>query len=234
MRILVTRPREDSHQLMAELDRLGHEAIPAPLLEIHLLAGDDLDLAGVQAVLLTSANGARAFAGRSEERDLPALCVGNATAREALALGFETVKSAAGDVQALAQLVAETLQPDDGVLLHPAGSRVAGDLAGLVEAQGFTYRREILYDAIKAETLPDMAVSALQGGNVDGVVFFSPRTGAAFAHLVDKAELCEHLRSAIAFCLSPAVADEIDALPWRAVHVAEKPDQASLLALLKA
>ena len=231
MRILVTRPAEDCKPLIAALAQLGHEGVVAPLLDIRLIDGDELDLAGVQGLLFTSANGARAFAGRSAERDLPALCVGDATAREALALGFENVKSASGDVEALARLAVQVLDPAAGALLHPAGSNIAGDLGAMVQAAGFTYRREVLYQAIKAETLPSDALSALSTGDVDGVVLYSPRTGAAFARLVDKAGAGAHLKAVSAYCLSGAVADQIKGLAWRKIYVATHPDQASLLAL---
>ena len=233
MRLLVTRPEVDSGVLIQLLKRQGHDALSAPLLDIRIFAGDELDVDGVQAILLTSANGARAFAARSAERWLPALCVGDATAREAFALGFDTVKSASGDVDALADLVKAELKPEDGALLHPAGTKVAGDLAAMVEAAGFAYRREVLYEAIKADDLPDAAQDAIRAGSLDGVLLYSPRTGAAFARLVDKAGLGAHLKSITAFCLSQAVAETVDGLDWAQVVTAERPDQASLLALLE-
>jgi len=232
MRVLVTRPAEDAKSLLAALKSQGHVGVLAPLLDIRILAGVDLDMAGVQALVLTSANGARAFAARSAVRDVPALCVGDATAREALALGFETVKSAAGDVEALAALVIKTLDPKQGALLHPASTKVAGDLAGLLEAEGFVYRREVLYEAVKADVLPESVRTDLLAGTLDGVLLFSPRTGAAFAALIDKAGLAAHLKGVSAFCLSDPVAQNVSALKWKDVWVAPKPDQASLLAML--
>lgn len=232
MRVLVTRPEEDAKSVLTALKDLGHVGVLAPLLDIRILTGAELDMAGVQALVLTSANGARAFAARCPVRDVPALCVGDATAREALALGFETVKSAAGDVDALAALVVKTLDPRQGPLLHPASTKVAGDLSGLLGRAGFGYRREVLYEAVKADVLPETVRTDLTNGTLDGVVLFSPRTGAAFADLVDKAGLAEHLKSTVAFCLSAAVAEKVRGLPWREVRVAKQPDQASLLALL--
>lgn len=232
MRVLVTRPAEDAKPLLAALKSQGHEGVLAPLLDIRIIGGDELDMTDVQALVLTSANGARAFAARSGVRDVLALCVGDATAFEALALGFETVKSAAGDVEALAALVIKTLDPKNGPVLHPASTKVAGDLAGLLQAQGFVYRREVLYEAVKAETLPKSACDELRAGTLDGVMLFSPRTGAAFADLVDKAGLAAHLKGITAYCLSDPVAQKIGALVWKDVRVAARPDQASLLALL--
>src|SRR5881392_3206481 len=67
-RALVTRPRAEAAALAEALDRRGIEAIIEPLLDIHYRDEPAPDLAGVQAVLCTSANGVRALARRSGER----------------------------------------------------------------------------------------------------------------------------------------------------------------------
>ena len=103
-RLLVTRPAEDAGPLVAALKEIGAEATVEPLLAIVFHPGPPLDLQGVQALLVTSANGARAFARRNAERALRVLTVGEASARESRALGFATVESASGDVAALARL----------------------------------------------------------------------------------------------------------------------------------
>lgn len=232
MRILVTRPSEDATRLAARLAAMGVEAIAAPLLDIRNIAGPALDLSGVQAILFTSANGVRAFIQRSEARTIPALCVGDATAREAKAAGFENIKSATGDVAALADLAKVECVPEGGALLHPAGSKVAGDLAGRLQAVGFSYRREVMYEAVKTDVLPIEAHQALTAGKVDGVLLYSPRTGAAFAQLVRGAGLEGALGNITAYCLSDAVEDKIKDLEWASIKVAKTPDQETLLALI--
>lgn len=232
MRVMLTRPEADAKSLADALAAKGMEVVSAPLLHIHVHDGDALDLAGVQAVLLTSANGVRAFCARSANRDLPALCVGDATAREARASGFAIVESAAGDVTALADLVRQTRQPDEGALLHAAGTRVAGDLKGLVEAAGFTYRRAVLYAAKTETTLPAPAREALASGSIDWVLLFSPRTAQQFAALVADAGLVEALGKVRCAGLSAAVAEKVSALPWAGVCIAQEPTQDALLACL--
>ncbi|MEE8274408.1 MAG: uroporphyrinogen-III synthase, partial [Alphaproteobacteria bacterium] len=98
MRVLITRPREDAEALAEALAVRGVEALVEPLLEIVPLNPGDFDLAGVQAALLTSANGARALAAATGSRDVPVLAVGEATAAAARAAGFAEVAVAGGDV----------------------------------------------------------------------------------------------------------------------------------------
>ena len=98
LRLLVTRPVEDAGPLVAVLNGLGMAATAEPLLDIVFHPGAALDLAGVQAILMTSANGVRAFAARTPERTLPVLAVGDASAGAARALGFTSVAGAAGEI----------------------------------------------------------------------------------------------------------------------------------------
>src|SRR6266478_91268 len=93
MRALVTRPREEAETLAAALASRGVEAIIQPLLEVYYRQAAPA-LAGVQAILCTSANGVRALARSSDERGLPLFAVGDATASRARAEGFTAVWSA--------------------------------------------------------------------------------------------------------------------------------------------
>ena len=61
-RLLLTRPREDSLALAEVLARHGVDALIEPMMTIRIDEGARLDLSGAQAILLTSANGARALA----------------------------------------------------------------------------------------------------------------------------------------------------------------------------
>ena len=105
MRALVTRPRTEAIALAEALALRGVTALLEPLLDIHYRDLDPSpDLAGVQALLCTSANGVRAFARLSPERTLRLLAVGDATAARARAAGFGEVHSTGGAVDDLRHL----------------------------------------------------------------------------------------------------------------------------------
>ncbi len=234
MRVLITRPREDARALAEALAGRGVEAIVEPLLEIAPLPADDLDLDGAQAILLTSANGARALAAATPRRDLAVLAVGQATAAAARTAGFRDAAAAGGDVAALAALAGERCDPAAGPLIHVSGSVVAGDLGGRLAARGFTVRRVALYEARPAAALSRAAATALSQGALDAVLLFSPRTAKAFVTLAQQAGLAAALGRVRALCLSAAVAEAARAVEWRDVCVADRPDQAALLALVAA
>ena len=232
LRALVTRPRAEAETLAAALAERGIEAIIEPLLEIHYRSEPALDLAGVQAILCTSANGVRALARLTGERALPLFAVGEASAARARDEGFARVESAGGSLADLAALARDRLRPDAGRLLHVAGSAVAGDLAGALRATGFAVDRAVLYEARPAAGLSGACVRALSAGIVDFALFFSPRTALIFARLAVRAGIAEVLDPVAAISISAAADSALGKLRLRERHIAERPDQPSLLTAL--
>ena len=231
-RALVTRPRAEAAELATALADRAIEAIVEPLLDIHYRNDTPPDLAEVQAILCTSANGVRALAGLSPERDGPLFAVGDATAARARAEGFARVESAGGNVDDLARLVRERLRPADGRLLHVAGSNVAGDLVGMLRASGFDVERTVLYEARPVAALSAPTMRPLSAGIIDFALFFSPRTAAIFGRLADQAGVTSALRSVTAVSISAAADNALGNIAFRERRIADAPTQAALLLAL--
>lgn len=232
MRLLVTRIAAEAARLTRDLAAAGHDCSIAPMIEIVPRAGVVLDLAGVQALLVTSGSGVAALAAATTARDLPLLAVGDSTARKARAAGFADVTSADGDVLALTELAARRLDPAAGRLIHAAGASLAGDLAGLLTARGFAVDRITLYDSQAAQALADDIREGLIAGAFDGILFFSPRTAATFVTLALACRPRPDFSGRTAYCLSAAVAEALAPLGFGRVLVAAHPTEADLVALL--
>jgi len=231
-RALVTRPRAEAVALAEALAMRGIEAIIEPLLDIHYRDEPAPDLAGVQAVLCTSANGVRALARLSGDRGIALFAVGEATAARSRDEGFAQVESAGGNVEDLARLAGRRLRPDAGRLLHLAGSDIAGDLAGMLREKGFAVDRVVLYEARPVPGLSASTVAALQSGLVDFALFFSPRTAAVFTRLAEQAGVGAAIRGVTAVSISVAADRGLGDLAFRGRLVADTSDQNALLAVL--
>ena len=228
MRVLITRPEREATALATALSQRGHVAVIAPLFRLDILhpPGDfAAALAACQAVLLTSANGARALAEASVQRSKPVFAVGDTTAATAEGLGFTAVTSAAGDSADLAELVAQRLDAKAGPLIHVSGVDVAGEIT----PEGFEVRRFALYEAREADALPDSARAALQARALDAATFFSPRASALFARLVTAAGLADACRIVSAIAISPAAAQPLAALPFKTTVAAARPTRQAVL-----
>ncbi len=231
MRLLVTRPEEGGERSAAMLRARGHEVLLAPLLRIEAIADADLGASPWSAILLSSANAARAIASHpriGELTALPVLAVGQRTAEAARAAGFTDVQSADGDAQELTRAATARFAGHRAPLLYLAGEERARDLAG--DLVGFVVRTVVTYRAVKAVSLPSAAQTALAAGRLDGVLHFSLRTAEAYVTGARAAGLLDKALAPIHYCLSPRVAGPLAGAAN--VRIAVRPDEAALLDLV--
>lgn len=229
MRVLITRPVALAQALARRLEACGHDVVIEPLLTIEPLPVA-LELGGVQAIAVTSANAAPAL---GAARHLPVFAVGDASAAAARAAGCLRVESAEGDAASLARLIVASCRLGGGAILHLCGTEVREGLAGALRDAGFHVLRQTVYRARPAQALSAPTRAALRAG-IDAVLLFSPRTTLIFAELVMRHGLERCLGAADACCLSAAVAQSCRELAWRCVRIAARPDQDALVDLLEA
>ncbi len=179
--VWITRAEPGAAATAARVARLGLEPIVAPLLSFRPLLAD-IELRPGEALAFTSLNGAARTAALTDRRDAPVFAVGDATAEAARAAGFRDVRSAGGDVDALAALIVRA-GPEGGVL-HPAARETAGDLVGRLRAAGVAARKVPVYETEAAAALPEAISAALAEGRLKAILMHSPkaaRTAAAMA-----------------------------------------------------
>jgi uroporphyrinogen-III synthase len=233
MRLLITRPEPDNERTAAALRARGHEVLLAPLLRIAAVSDAELGAGPWAAVLLTSANGARAISAhprRSELTKLPVLAVGRSSAEAARAIGFTDIVSSDGDGRDLARLAAVRLAGSRLPVLYLAGEERARDLASDLAAHGLSVQTVVVYRAERAAAFPPPVRAAIEQGRVDGVLHFSRRT--AETYVACAAALHERALVPIHFCLSEGVAEPLKRAGAKQIRIAPHPDEASLLALV--
>jgi uroporphyrinogen-III synthase len=228
MQILLTRPLEDSRALAETLEAEGIEPLIWPLTRIvPTVTALKLPIA-TDALLFTSANGVRALAALVERRDLPALCVGEATARAARKAGFRDCFSAGGDARALADLARRSGIRD---FFHPRGADAAGDLKGWLAETGQQVAEAIVYEAGETGPPPAPIAAALARGEVGLVTVWSRRGATILArHL---ANLGAGLEDTGLLAISPAAAEPLAASGFGRVVVVQTPNLAAMLAEIR-
>lgn len=234
VRVLITRAIEDGLALQAELLGRDISAVLAPMISIEFFNPVEEPDEPAQAYLVTSRNGAEALARYTGSRTTPVLAVGAATAERLAYLGFKTVESAEGDASDLAALARSRLHPASGPLLFLSAEIVAGDIEGALSADGFDLRRIIAYRSVPERLLARDVEVQMRAGEIQGVLFFSPRAARTFISIVEQAGLASFCDEMTAYCISDAVADAVNTMPWAAVRIAAKPNKGDLLALLAA
>ena len=222
--VWITRAQPGAEVTAARVRALGCEPVVAPLLAVRQLPGAVLDLSDVGVLAFTSANGARAFAGRSGERDLPVFAVGEGTAAAARAAGFSRVESAHGDVAALATMIAARRLA--GVVLHPGAVELADDLAGRLTKAGIKARTIAVYETIAQGPCAEL-LDRLE--TLDAALVHSPKAARALA-----VQLAQTPAPGLQIlCLSSQIAQGVVGAAHGGVAIATFPTETALLSLLQ-
>lgn len=174
-KILLTRPAPDGPDMAPDLARdTGLPVIVSPLFRIEQEPALP-DMAGVEAVIFTSRNAVRAYADMGGP-DLPAICVGEATARAAQDAGL-TARVLGGNADRLvAALIAE--KPAQK-MLHLRGEQSHGQVAQRLTDAGLQVDEAVIYRQVP-QPLTDEATKALAGPDPLIVPLFSPAAARAF------------------------------------------------------
>ena len=185
----------------------------------------------LHAILVTSGNAIPSLP--ASHHQVPLFAVGAATAARARTAGFAQVNSADGDANALAELVARSCDHHAGSLLLASGRGQGKGLAADLRARGFRVIRRVVYVAAPAASLPDVARHAFASGELTAALFFSAETARQCVRLLRAARLHEAVRPVDALAIGQAAAVALQALPWRRICVAARPNQDAMLALLR-
>lgn len=219
-RVWVTRAEPGAARTADRLTALGFTPLVVPLLTLAPLPGA-LDAApepdAVAALALTSPNGVEAFAPLiSRFSNHPVFAVGDATAEAARAAGFADVRSASGDIHALARLIAAEAPP--GPLLAPGAREPAGDLPALLPDR--PVQRLPVYAAFETH--------AAAPETFDVVMLHSPRAARALATDLSR----EAASGRVAICISEAAATPLRPFDFAEIRIAVAPDEPAMLSAL--
>jgi uroporphyrinogen-III synthase len=230
MRLLITRPEPDATRTAQTLRARGHEVLVAPVLVTQAV---EAEIRGPHAaVLMTSANAARAASRFGDLHPLPVFAVGDRTAEAARARGFSNVESAGGALPELVEVIAKRFAGQPVTLLYLAGEDRSGDLAGDLAAHGITVDTAVIYRAVAAEKLSPELAQALSAAELDGALHYSPRSVATLLRLAAEAGVLNALLNLAHYCLSEAVAAPLREAGAGRIAVAPRPDEAALLGLI--
>lgn len=216
-RLLALRPEPG---LAATLERAGAMGLAITghaLSEIRAVAWDCPDPAGIDGLLIGSAN-AILHGGPhlAKLRDKPVYAVGEATAAAARAAGFAIAMTGSGGLQGVLDAIAAPCH-----LLRIAGE----EHVPLTPPPGVTFAEVIAYRSV---ALPLDPAAALLGSGKALVLLHSAATARHFAAECDRLGLA---RAAIALAaLGPRIAAAAGE-GWGAVHTAATPDEGALLQL---
>ena len=121
MHILLTRPLENSHDLILRFKSLGHKVSHVPLISIEKVNYEKLDFSFFKGIIFTSANAIKNLDVKNIDKNIDCFCVGNVTEAVAKGVGFQNIYSASGNVNNLKEIILQNFDSSKGKLLYVSG-----------------------------------------------------------------------------------------------------------------
>ncbi len=231
--IVILRPKEDSEILIKAVEELGYDALVEPILSVEYLDTELPVLDDDTALIFTSAHGVQAFARLSGSRDNPVYTVGRSTAEVAKHLGFSEIRTVAGTVDDLVELVVQAGKTVLKSVFYARGEDISKDLKLILAQKDIQIDEMIVYRANFAQNLSIDLLKRLDNREIKAVMLFSSRGGQNFVELVQQYDRAVRLKTTKALCISEAVVQSVSVLPFQQALIAETPDRVGMLKLLQ-
>lgn len=233
-RILITRPREDSEALAAQLEAKGFKGFVEPMLEINPLMAPMPDFDEYGGFIFTSVNAVRMIP-EAAFRKIPlispvyALAPHTSVALSDYGMDLRSVEGTGQDLEREIQADFKAHKVDPAKpLLHFCGT----DIARPIEIDGLMIEQFPVYEAVKTKAFSAECLKLIEKDAFEAVLFFSTRTAETFVELAQKHGCEDAFSKTKALCLGDSMVKSVRALDWQDVQIAAKPDRESLFELL--
>jgi uroporphyrinogen-III synthase len=231
--IVITRPKEDSLQLIESLRRSGNLVTHLPVIKIEKLKTDKINLENYKAVIFTSSNAIRFMNVEKYNLKIKCFCVGNTTELKAKQAGFINTYSSEGTVDSLTELVIRTLDPKSGKLLYLSSEFISKDLDNDLSRAGFSVDRISNYTSLPIENIDSPILDLLQKNPPDAFFIYSSKSAKNLFNLINKYSLLNVVTHSYLMCISEKVLLVLKQIKWKKVFIFTPGEEEFLLNKIK-
>ena len=229
MHVLLTRPLEDSIDLMKRFKDKGFTVSHLPLIKINKLDYPKLNSSEYKIIIFTSSNAIRNLNTKDFDKKSLCFCVGDATEKTAKQKGFHNTFSAGGNVRNLRELILQNLEKKTEKILYVSGELVSYDLDKDLIKEGLNVQRLISYSVSHIESLSSDFLSELKKKIPDIIYIFSQNSAVSFLNLIKKYELDEYWMKTNLMCIGEKTSSVLNELKWKKIFLFNPGEEEFLL-----
>ncbi len=229
MHILLTRPLDDSKELILKFSSLNHKVSYLPLLQIKKKEIPEIDLNQFKAIIFTSANAIKNLDISKIDKNIFCFCVGIATERKAKELGFQNIYCADGNVNNLKELILQNFDPKIGSMLYLSGEIVSYNLDQDLISENYVIKRIINYTAIPNENLSDDFLKDIKSSVPEIIFIYSENSAKAFYSLIKKYNLDNIWMETNLMCMGEKASSVLNNIKWKKIFLFNPGEEEFLL-----
>ena len=229
MHVLLTRPLEDSMDLIKRFKDKDITVSHLPLIKINKLDYPKLKSSEYNVIVFTSSNAIRNLDTKDFNKNTPCFCVGDATEKTAKQKGFHNTFSAGGNVRNLRELILQNLEKKTEKILYISGEVVSYDLDKELIKEGLNVQRLISYSVSHTEDLSSDFLSEFKKKIPDIVYIYSHNSAVSFLNLIKKYDLDEYWMKTNLMCIGEKTSSVLNELKWKKIFLFNPGEEEYLL-----
>ena len=233
MHIVITRPKEDSVNLINKLSKLGNIITHLPVIEIEKLETKKIDLERYEAVIFTSSNAIRYMNIEKFNLKIKCFCVGNVTEFTAKQAGFINTYSSEGTVDCLIELIIRTLDNKSGKLLYLSSEFISKDLDEDLIKAGFSVERISNYTSLPIQQINEKTLNFIKENPPDVFLIYSTMSAKNLFNLINKYSLLNVVTHSNLMCISEKIFVVLKKIKWKKVFIFNPGEEEFLLNKIK-
>jgi uroporphyrinogen-III synthase len=231
--IVITRPKEDSLQLLEKLKKLGHTVTHLPVIKIEKLETKKINLENYEAVIFTSSNAIRFMNIEKFNLKIKCFCVGGSTEFTAKQAGFTNTYSSEGTVDSLIELIIRMVDSKAGKLLYLSSEFISKDLDIDLINEGYTVDRISNYTSTPIEKVDEIVLNFIKKNPPDVFFIYSSKSAKNLFDLINKYSLLNVVTHSHLMCISEKVLLVLKQIKWKKMFVFSPGEEEFLLDKIK-
>ena len=229
MHILLTRPLEDSHEMILRFQSLGHKVSHIPLINIESKNYESINFSDYNGIIFTSANAIKFINSKLIDKKISCFCVGSLTEKKAKSVGFQNIFCADGNVNNLKELILQNFNSSDGKLLYVSGEIISNELDQQLIVKGYNVKRIINYTAKPVEKFNNELIENLKLKMPEIVYIYSQNSAMSFLNLIKNYQLDNLWMGTNLMCISEKTSNVLNEIKWKKIFLFNPGEEEFLL-----
>ena len=229
MHILLTRPLEDSQELILRFKSLGHQVSHLPVINIEKKDYENINLNEFKGIIFTSTNAIKNLDVSKINKNIFCFCVGEATEKIVKEKGFQNIFTASGNVANLKEIILQNFDKKIGNLVYVSGELISYDLDLELKKEGYTIKRIITYKVNSNQILSDEFIKDLKSSIPEIVFIYSENSARSYLNLLKKYNLLDIWMETNLMCLGEKASSVLNEIKWKKIFLFNPGEEEYLL-----
>ena len=229
MHILLTRPIDDSIEMIKKFKSLGHDVSHLPLLNIKKVNHENFNFDSYDAFIFSSSNSIKFLDIKNINKDIKCFSVGPSTERKIRSLGFQNVIPAEGSVNSLIEIIQNNFDISDGKLLYISGETIAYELDKDLKNKGYNIDRLINYKTSHNHFNNINFIKELKKKIPNIVYIYSENSAKSFLKFINNSGLKDDWMDTNLMCMGEKASTILNEIKWKKIFLFNPGEEEFLL-----